>query len=780
MPFEPSSFGRYVLLKRIAIGGMAEIFRAMAYGAEGFEKLVAIKRMLPHLSSDHQFVDMFVNEAKLAANLNHVNIVPIYDFGCIENMLFLSMEYVHGKDISEITRKIKSRRLRTPVEMACHIFIDVLNGLHNAHNQRDRFGKPLNIVHRDMSPPNIIVSYDGEVKIADFGIAKAARTKAQTSSGVLKGKYSYMSPEQARGKPLDHRTDIFSLGICFYEMLTLSEMFIGHSELEVLRKVREASFKPPTQLNPAIPKELEAIVLRALKKNPKDRYPSAADWRNELEGFLVSKNLRFSTSGLSGFMHDMFKEDIAKEEEHLSKEAELAEKLRPEARHIAKMEASAAGELDTLVLGKNEEGWPPGLDKAAFEAIDDDEDEEEETIRVELAELEASQADLDVGPAFEDGEDTTEVKSLKEEMETLKARRLAQYRVRYDDLDAEDTSPPTMESEALPKKAGMAEDKIPARLPPKPKVKRKAAKEEAGPTGLEDLFEDDQQEVPFEPEAATGEFDEYTGEEDRKKKTMLSYLVLVVVGAVLGGGLVALLLSDSGSSEDETPRPAAVTPLKEKPSPVEVAKVSPPDEAKKIEEKTKKAEEERKAEEEKKAEEARLAEEAKKAEEEKKAEEARLAEEAKKAEEARKADEATKAAALLKKAENEKKKKTVKKSKKKKKRRKRYRSSKKKKRRRKYAKRGKKKRYKKKKKSSRRRRTKKRSKKAPKKKTVEAPESAGTKGGNTLFIDGINVKTLPGLGKKLRPGVHIMELRDPDGKVLRRWRVRVKEESGSK
>jgi serine/threonine protein kinase len=770
MPFEPSSFGRYVLLKRIAIGGMAEIFRAMAYGAEGFEKLVAIKRMLPHLSSDHQFVDMFVNEAKLAANLNHVNIVPIYDFGCIENMLFLSMEYVHGKDISEITRKIKSRRLHTPVELACHIFIEVLNGLHNAHSQRDRFGKPLNIVHRDMSPPNIIVSYDGEVKIADFGIAKASRSKAQTSSGVLKGKYSYMSPEQAQGKPLDHRTDIFSLGICFYEMLTLSEMFIGHSELEVLRKVREASFKPPTQLNSAIPKELEAIILRALEKNPADRYPSAADWRNELEGFLVSKNLRFSTSGLSGFMNDMFKEDIFKEERDLANEAELAEKLRPEARHIAKMEASAAGELDTLVLGKDEEGWPPGLDKRAFADVDE-EDDEEETVRVELSEL-------DQGPAYEEDDlVATEVESAREEMETLKARRLAQYRVRYDDLDKDlDTSPPTMESESLPRRTGVAEDKIPARLPPRPRVKKKAPKtveEDESPSGIEDLFEDDQPPVPLEPEGVTGEFEEYTVEEDRKKKTMLSYLVLVVVGAVLGGGLVALLLSSSGSPKTEKSRPAAVTP-------VEVAKATPTAaEAEKAEEARRAREAEKAAEEAKKAEEARKAEEAAKtAVEAQLAEEARKAEEAKKVEEARKADEAAKAAALLKKAEEEKKKKTVKKSKKKKKRRKRYTSRKRTKRRRKYASRSKKKRYKKKKTS--RRKTKKSRRKPAKEKVVEAPESAGASGGNTLYIDGINVKTLPGLGKKLRPGVHIMELRNPDGKVLRRWRVRVKEEGESK
>jgi serine/threonine protein kinase len=760
MAFQPSRFGRYVLLKRIAIGGMAEIFRAMAYGAEGFEKLVAIKRMLPHLSSDHQFVDMFVNEAKLAANLNHMNIVPIYDFGCIENMLFLSMEYVHGKDISEITRKIKSRRLRTPVELACHIFIEVLNGLHNAHNQHDRFGKPLNIVHRDMSPPNIIVSYDGEVKIADFGIAKAARTKAQTSSGVLKGKYSYMSPEQARGKPLDHRTDIFSLGICFYEMLTLSEMFIGHSELEVLRKVREASYKPPTQLNPAIPKELEAILQKALKRGPQDRYSSAAEMRNDLESFMVSKNLRFSTSGMSGFMHDMFKEDIDLDEETLSKEAELAEKLRPEARHIAKMEAVAAGELDTLVLGKDEEGWPPGLDQQAFEDVDAEEEDEEETVRVELSEL-------DQGPAFEDDDlVATEVESVREDMETLKARRLAQYRVRYEDLDKDlDTSPPTMESEALPRISDAGGNQIPARLPPRPARPRRAKAPEEKPTGIEDLFEDQEQAVHFEPEPPMEDLEEYPEERERKPKSLMSYLVLVVVGAVLGGGLVALLLSDSGSTSAEKPHPAAVTP-------VEVGRATPRDaEAEKAEEARKAREAAREAEEARKTEAAEKAEEtARAAVETQLAEEARKAEEAKKAEEARKADEAAKAA-LLKKAEQEKKK-AVKKRKKRRKRRKRY-TSRGKKRSRKYSSGGKKKRTTKKKKS-RRRRSKKSRKKSTKKKAA-APAAE-----NTLFIDGINVKTLPGLDKKLRPGVHIMELRGPDGKVLRRWRVRVKEESESK
>ncbi len=338
MNFKPTTFGRYALLKRIAVGGMAEVFRAMAFGAESFRKPVAIKRMLPMFSRDPQFVDMFINEAKLAANLNHANVVQIYDFGQIDKQLYLSMEYVPGKNIAEIIESLKARGLTAPIELTCYIFTQVLNGLQQAHQHRNRFGQPINLIHRDISPPNIIVSYAGEVKIADFGIAKASATKVHTASGVLKGKYAYMSPEQASGKNLDYRTDLFSMGICFYELLTLSEMFTGKNDLDILRNVRNADFILPRKLNLAIPKPLEDMLLKALRKDPKQRYASAAEWRDEIEKFLANQKLRFSSSWLATFMKDVFREEIQTYRKQQNKEANLAEKLRPDERELEDLE----------------------------------------------------------------------------------------------------------------------------------------------------------------------------------------------------------------------------------------------------------------------------------------------------------------------------------------------------------------------------------------------------------------------------------------------------------
>jgi len=363
-----------VLLKRIAIGGMAEVFRAKAFGAEGFEKLAAVKRMLPHLSSDSQFVDMFINEAKLAANLNHANIVQIYDFGCIDNLYFISMEYVHGKDIADIIRILRDRNLAAPLELACHIFIEVLNGLDYAHRLADPYGTPLDLIHRDMSPHNIILSYEGEVKIADFGIAKATSTTVHTTGGVLKGKYSYMSPEQAHGKVLDHRSDVFSLAICLYELLTLTKMFHAESDLSVLEMVRETKFVRPREVNESIPEELEDIMLKALEKNPEDRYATAGEMRDELERFLFSSNLHFSTAWLAGFMREIFRDDLDQEKDELAEEHEVTQKLRSEARRAARIEEATIAGPDTVVIKRGSESSPPDID--ALSAYDEREREE--------------------------------------------------------------------------------------------------------------------------------------------------------------------------------------------------------------------------------------------------------------------------------------------------------------------------------------------------------------------------------------------------------------------
>lgn len=318
-------FGNYILLKKIATGGMAELYKAKKSGEQGFEKLLAIKLILPNLSTNEDFITMFIDEAKVAALLNHQNIVQIYDLGKIEDSYCIVMEYVRGKDLkSVISHGLKSRK-RLGVEHACHITSSVLAGLSYAHRKKEK-GQDLKIVHRDISPQNVLISYEGEVKIVDFGIAKAATQSRETKVGLLKGKISYMSPEQARGKPLDMRSDIFSTGIVLYEMLTGKKLFQGDTDLNSLEKVREAKVEPlPTALNKSVPKELEDITLRALALEPADRYQTASEMDEALQSFMRKSG--YSTGNyLSLYMSELFRDDI---EEELREEEEWDHTLAP-------------------------------------------------------------------------------------------------------------------------------------------------------------------------------------------------------------------------------------------------------------------------------------------------------------------------------------------------------------------------------------------------------------------------------------------------------------------
>jgi serine/threonine protein kinase len=327
--FKPK-FGNYLLMKLIAKGGMAEIFRALVFGASGFSKLVAVKRILPHLCKDPQYVDMFINEARVAANLTHANIVQILDFGNIENRPYISMEYVHGKNLADIIQMLKNKEVQPPVVAACYIFVEALYGLDQAHRQLDASGRSLNLIHRDMSPHNIMVSYEGEVKIADFGIAKATQSTVHTVGGVVKGKHQYMSPEQVMGEQLDQRTDIFSMGICFYELLTLTQAFTGMSELDLLGKVAHANIRRPREVNPDIPERIEAILAKALAKERDNRYQTAAEWRDDLEQYLIEAGLRFSSSRLlHDFMEQIFLGPMQTEQRALAEEIKMAESMRP-------------------------------------------------------------------------------------------------------------------------------------------------------------------------------------------------------------------------------------------------------------------------------------------------------------------------------------------------------------------------------------------------------------------------------------------------------------------
>ncbi|HXV63317.1 MAG TPA: serine/threonine-protein kinase [Vicinamibacteria bacterium] len=281
-----TDFGRYRLMERIATGGMAEVFRAKQEGVEGFEKIVAVKKILPHLASNKGFVEMFIAEAKMVASLSHPNIVHIFDLGKIGESYYIAMEFIEGRDLKSILTRARDRGSLIGVDLAALVASKVGAALEAAHSHRDGNGVELGIVHRDVSPQNILVSNDGEVKLADFGIAKAACKASHTDSGSLRGKLLYMSPEQAWGRPVDRCSDLFSLGAVFFEMLTGHLLFSGNSELGILERVREGRFLLPSSLNPAVPIELESIVTRLLRKEPKDRYQSAAEMLADLDSYL--------------------------------------------------------------------------------------------------------------------------------------------------------------------------------------------------------------------------------------------------------------------------------------------------------------------------------------------------------------------------------------------------------------------------------------------------------------------------------------------------------------
>jgi serine/threonine protein kinase len=247
---------------------------------------VAVKRILPHLADNKEFVDMFIDEAKMVAGLTHPNIVQIFDLGRLDKSYYIAMEYVHGRDLRTILRRGRDRGLKMPLDLAVLIAARVASALEYAHRARDAAGRPMRIVHRDISPQNILISFEGDVKLTDFGIAKAATKASNTDRGALRGKLLYMSPEQAWGKPMDRRSDLYSLGILFYEMLTEQKPFLSNPEMSVLETVREGKVAPPSSVNPKVHDRLERIVMKALEKEPDHRYQDAAEMFRDLERVL--------------------------------------------------------------------------------------------------------------------------------------------------------------------------------------------------------------------------------------------------------------------------------------------------------------------------------------------------------------------------------------------------------------------------------------------------------------------------------------------------------------
>jgi serine/threonine protein kinase len=344
--FQPLQFGKYLILDKIATGGMAELYLSKIMGDQGFAKLVAIKKILPHLVTEEDLVKSFIDEAKLAAFLQHENIIQVYDFGSMEGTYFIAMEYLFGKDLRSIVNKSKTIELLLSIENALLITTKVCAGLDYSHKLKDFVGKPLNIIHRDISPPNIFITYDGQVKIIDFGIAKCASLNHTTQRGFLKGKLTYMSPEQAVGKPIDHRSDIFSVGILLYEMVTHHRMFEGET-MEVFARVRESYFEPPESIVKNLPGKLYEIIYRSLEKDPQYRYQTAGEMLADIEECIQSLPIPPSKQTLSDYMSKLFKEESLVEEYTLRKYFQVDAEEKSESAKIDRTPPDHT-KLDTL------------------------------------------------------------------------------------------------------------------------------------------------------------------------------------------------------------------------------------------------------------------------------------------------------------------------------------------------------------------------------------------------------------------------------------------------
>jgi eukaryotic-like serine/threonine-protein kinase len=295
---------KYVPVKKLDAGGMAEVFIADAVGVHGIAKRVAIKRVLPGLAANAKFVAMFLDEARVAMNLSHANIVQTFDVGEEDGSYFIVMEFVDGTSLKNLIEHRRERDKLIPMGAAITIVIEACKGLSYAHNAVDIRNKPLDIVHRDISPPNLLLSLRGEVKVTDFGLAKAASQLETTDPGVVKGKFSYLSPEVIQGLPVDHRTDLFALGIILWEMLTGKRLFYGENEYQTVQLVEQCHIPSISLLNPAVPQVLDDIVFKALTKDRELRYQQGDEFADALTSFLFSSGLKASTRDIAALVRE--------------------------------------------------------------------------------------------------------------------------------------------------------------------------------------------------------------------------------------------------------------------------------------------------------------------------------------------------------------------------------------------------------------------------------------------------------------------------------------------
>jgi serine/threonine-protein kinase len=342
--------GRYRVVDEIGVGGMASVHLGRMDGPGGFQKWVAIKRIHPHLVEDDQFVDMFLDEARIAAGINHANVAQVFDLGKDDNTYWIAMEYLHGEPLREVMRRAEEQRQRIPPELAARICADAAEGLHAAHELRGKNGQLLGLVHRDVTPHNLFVTYDGYTKVVDFGIAKVADRLSSTRAGTLKGKLAYMSPEQVRGAEVDRTTDIFALGVVLWEVTTNQRLFRMDTDLDTLEKVQACVVPPPSTIIPGYPLELEACLMKALAKRKQDRYATAREFSRALQSYLARSGHFIGPEEVAQFVRHVFGERIQKREAHLAWASEVTSNVNIDQLRAGKGGKEAAGEempLDT-------------------------------------------------------------------------------------------------------------------------------------------------------------------------------------------------------------------------------------------------------------------------------------------------------------------------------------------------------------------------------------------------------------------------------------------------
>ncbi len=532
----PTAFGKYLLLERINVGGMAEVFKAKTFGVHGYQRIMALKRILPNIMEDEDFIRMFIDEARIASHLEHGNVVRILELGQHGESLYIAMEFVQGRDLRQLVNTCRKKGIEIPPGLTAYIMMEAAKGLDYAHRRTDLVGNPLHIIHRDVSPQNLLLSWDGDVKVCDFGIAKAQNRAHQTQAGVLKGKFAYMSPEQVRGKAIDHRSDIFGLGTIAHEMISGRRLFLGESDFSTLERVRKAQAPRLDLERSDVERDLSDTILTALARDPDKRFAWASDFADALQPWLIEGRRIISGRDLAEFLRQVFpgelEQDRQRMQDYLAMEApvDLADSAPSELRlegsydELSKEVLEAVADSDRTVI----------FDTGSVEQLETINTDQERTILHDGAIGDASLPPPPSAPAASGDDDKTVLASLEE----LQAAGLDGFGTTTQPVQATlAPPPPDLPGGSVPPPPPTAPPSRAASIPPPPPPTGSAAP--PPPPGA--VTAGGTQIPVIAPPASQGE------------RSSLMMIGLGLVGALLIAGLAWFALSDSGSQPSPDP-----------------------------------------------------------------------------------------------------------------------------------------------------------------------------------------------------------------------------------